>query len=223
MNMNHIRRSLSAVCCIAALLLCTACAEEESSVALPGTQSTSSSEEATTTTTAATTTTSAEEQTTTTSASSTSEEGTTTTTTETTVSSTTTTTTTTTGQIVDTNGYLLDVLTIGGDCTAYVTQHKNHALQEAPSCMGEGTDRVYIYEDFTLYTFFDGTTDMVVEINIQTDAIATREGATVFMTRSEVEALHGTSADNTYLTQDGTLEFTYADNTVIMIALYNPF
>ncbi len=222
MNMKYIRRSLTAACCTAALLLCAACSDEESSIALPNTQTTSSSEADTTTTTAASTT-SAEEQTTTTSASSTSAEDTTATSAETTSSSTTATTTTTTSQIVDTNGYLLDVLTIGGDCTAYVTQHKNYALQEAPSCMGEGTDRVYIYEDFTLYTFFDGTADMVVEINIQTDAIATREGATVFMTRSEVEALHGASADNTYLTQDGTLEFTYADNTVIMIALYNPF
>ncbi len=216
----NLRRGMITACCISAALLC-ACDNTESSIALPNTQSTASSTTTTTTTSASTegTTTTAAETTTT-------ADGTTTASTETTTSSTaasTTTTTAATSANIDTNGYLLDVLTLGDDCTAYITQHTNYTLQEAPSCMGEGTDRAYTYADRILYTFFDGTTDMLVEVNITADTIATRNGAKIGMTQAEVEALHGTSADGRYFTDDGILEFTYADNTVIRISVYNPF
>lgn len=184
---------------------------------LPQTQNSSASTTTTTTTTAESTT--STEATTTQPVSTTTSSSaadTTTTTTETTVTATETT------PQNDTAEYLFDALSIGGDCTAYVAQHTDYSLQEAPSCMGEGTDRVYTYGDYVLYTFFDGTVDMVQEINLTGESIKTRLGASLGMTQAEVEALYGTSADGTYQTQDGVMEFTYADNTVILIAVFNP-
>ncbi len=216
-SVTNFRRGMITVCCASALLLC-ACDDTESSITLPQgqisgastTTTTSSSLAVDDTTTKATTfstetTTSASETTTGTSESASA------------------TTTTTTSADTATDIYLLDVLTIGDDCTAYVKQHTNYTLQEAASCMGEGTDRVYFYADHTLYTFFDGTTDVLMEVDITANTIATRNGATIGMTQSEVEALYGTPVDGTYLTMDGTLEFVYADNTVIRIAVYNPY
>ncbi len=218
-TVSDFRRGLIAAGCLCAVLLC-ACDDTDSSIALPQGQSTSS-------TTMTTTTTSAESTATTTKTTVTQGSDTTTS-----AEATATTAETTTAVIptqtvatadVDTNGYLLDVLSLGDDCTAYVTQHTGYTLQEAASCMGEGTDRIYTYADHILYTFFDGTTDMLVELNITADTIATRNGAKVGMTQAEVEALHGTSASGIYQTSDGTLEFIYADNTVIRIAVYNPY
>lgn len=218
-SVMNFRRGMIAACCISAFLLC-ACDDTESSIVLPQEQTTSTS------------------ATTTTISSSVSADGTTTaeTTTlpnETTISAsestsltsdaTSATTTTATSADTDKDGYLLDMLTIGDDCTAYVKQHTDYTLQEAASCLGDGTDRVYYYADRVLYTCFDGTTDILMEIDITADTIATRNGATIGMTQSEVEALHGTPTDGTYLTVDGTLEFIYADNTVVRIAIYNPY
>lgn len=218
-SVTNFRRGMITACCISALLLC-ACDDTESSVTLPqeqisgiSTTTTTSSPSAVDRTTTETTTLSTE---TTTSASET------TTSASASVSATTTTTTVTVTDTA-TDIYLLDALTIGDDCTAYVKQHTNYTLQEAASCMGEGTDRVYFYADHTLYTFFDGTTDVLMEVDITANTIATRKGATIGMTQSEVEALYGTPVDGTYLTVDGTLEFVYADNTVIRIAVYNPY
>lgn len=219
MHMNNsFRRSMTAMSLAAILLLCCGCGEE-SSVTMPQTQSTASSD-ATTTTEATTTTTTNNETT------SAPVDGTTTVasdSTDTTTSTTETTTTVTeTTSIDNAREYLFDALTLGADCTAYVTTHTDYYLQEAASCMGEGTDRVYTYTDYILYTFFDGTTDTVLEIDLTREGVKTRLGASIGMTQAEVEAIYGVSANGTYLTEDGYLEFSYADNTVILIAVYNP-
>lgn len=216
---SDFRRGMTAICVTAALLLCCGCSEE-SSITMPQSQSTASTDgttttEATTTTTTSTDDTAATSDTTTTASGG--AEDTTTSATETTV---TTTTTATSADSAD--GYLLDELAIGADCTAYVTAHTDYYLQEAASCMGEGTDRVYTYADYILYTFYDGTTDTVLEIDLTGESIKTRLGASIGMTQAEVEALYGTSPNGIYETEDGCLEFTYADNTVILIAVYEP-
>lgn len=216
-SVTNFRRGMITVCCVSALVLC-ACNDTESSITLPQEQISDASTTTTTSSSLAVNDTTTETTTlfdeTTTSASETMVQSS---------DSTSTTTTTVTSVDTATDAYLLDALTIGDDCTAYVKQHTNYTLQEAASCMGEGTDRVYFYADHTLYTFFDGTTDMLVEVDITANTIATRKGATIGMTQSEVEALYGTPVDGTYLTADGTLEFVYTDNTVIRIAVYNPY
>lgn len=217
-SVKNFRRGMIAACCLSAFLLC-ACDDTESSIALPQGQTSGTSTTTTTSSTAsADSTTTAEttalpDETTTSASKSTTQ----------TSSTAASTTTTATSANNDKDGYLLDMLTIGDDCTAYVKQHTDYTVQEAASCMGEGLDRVYTYADHVLYTFFDGTTDVLMEVNITANTIATRKGATIGMTQSEVEALHGASAGGTYLTVDGTLEFSYADNVVIRIAIYNPY
>lgn len=215
-SITNFHRGMIAACCISVFLLC-ACGDTESSMILP--------QEQTSSTSAATTTSSSTSVDGTTTETTTLSGETTTSTSETTTQTSDSASVTTTSTSVNTNtdAYLLDALAIGEDCTAYVKQHTDYTLQEAASCMGDGTDRVYFYADHTLYTFFDGTTDMLVEVDLTADTIATRKGATIGMTQSDVEALYGTPVDGTYLTADGTLEFVYADNTVIRIAIYNPY
>lgn len=114
-------------------------------------------------------------------------------------------------------------LKLGDDCTAYVNSTPYIDKQEAVSCMGEGYDRVYTYEDYTLYTFADyaGTGDYLQEIDLTTDKNSTNAGIHVGNSRAEVEAAYGISESGIYTASDGnSLQFIYDGDTVSIIMYY---
>lgn len=62
---------------------------------------------------------------------------------------------------------------------------------EAPSCHYDGNDTLYIYEDYTLYVYQDGEDNLLYIIELNTDAVATPDGAVVGMTRDEIFDIYG--------------------------------
>lgn len=135
----------------------------------------------------------------------------------TTTTATTTTTTQTEPQPVQ--GQWYDSLRLGTNCADYIAANPNHTMQEAPSCLGSGSDRVYDFGQYTLYTYFDGNLDILAEILISQPGIPTREGAQVGMSRAEISAIYGSDSD-TVETADGTLEITYSGDTVSSLSVY---
>ena len=135
----------------------------------------------------------------------------------TTTTAATTTTTQTEPQPVQSQWY--DSLRLGTNCADYIAANPNHTMQEAPSCLGSGSDRVYDFGQYTLYTYFDGNLDILAEILISQPGIPTREGAQVGMSRAEISAIYGSDSD-TVETADGTLEITYSGDTVSSLSVY---
>ncbi len=218
---------ISAIVCLLAAFGCTACGESESSILLPEQSSqtdsadrtTTKESETTTETTAETTAESDENSTTenTTAISSKQEES------STSQSTSVTTTTTATAATVGTGSATYDIfelLTVGYDCALYVQQFTDYTLQEAPSCFGNGIDRVYTYADYTLYTYDEGYGNILQEINLTGSGVKTPEGAAVGMRRAQVEAIYGASADDCYATGIGVISFQYTGDVVSLIAVY---
>ncbi len=61
----------------------------------------------------------------------------------------------------------------------------------APSCHYDGSDDIYIYENFTLYTYQDQGAKYLYIIEFTAPEVATAEGAYVGMTRDELIAIYG--------------------------------
>ena len=97
---------------------------------------------------------------------------------------------------------------------------------EAPSCHYEGTDTVYYYEDFTLYTYRFEDKDVVYCIELLNDNTKTREGAKVGMTQSDIVGIYGQEYETlpngiSYpLETGGSLNFRIKDDKVFMIEYY---
>ncbi|OON95593.1 MAG: hypothetical protein ATN36_07890 [Epulopiscium sp. Nele67-Bin005] len=92
------------------------------------------------------------------------------------------------------------------------------SVVEAPSCHFEGTDTIYTYEDFAVYTYQQDGANKIYIIEMFTENVATPEGATVGMTVEQVAELHGTG-----YTREGNL-VTYSDdvaNTAFYVNEYN--
>lgn len=97
------------------------------------------------------------------------------------------------------------------DCTAYVKSHIGFTLQEDVSCHGEGTDRVYTYPDYTIYTFFHDGIDEVWELAVTAPGIALDTGIEVGMTKADVIAKYGASDSDSYPVNAFILSFIYDD------------
>ncbi|MBR6761575.1 MAG: hypothetical protein IKM30_06025 [Oscillospiraceae bacterium] len=223
--MTHLSlRRIAAAACFAMTLLLSCGCDSQDSVILPQTNSSSSADSKpnnsltdqtnpSSTTTASQVTTTGTTTTTATSSQNTSA------TMITEVSTSTSATTETTQQQTD-NTCLFDTLYLGMDCTAYVAEHTNYTLQEAASCMGSGLDRVYTYPGYRIYSYFNGTTDEIIEINLIGTDYKTRLGATIGMTKAEIESIYGPSETYSYQTSDGIVEFLFEGDTVQLIAVY---
>ena len=118
---------------------------------------------------------------------------------------------------------LFQELMPGKDCTAYIKSHTDYTKQEDVSCHGEGTDRVYTYADYTVYTFFHDGTDEVWELVVSAPGIALDTGIEVGMTKADVIAKYGISDDDSYKDKNSILTFFYNDaDQISEISLMQP-
>ena len=69
------------------------------------------------------------------------------------------------------------------------------SVEQAPSCHYDGTDNIYTYADFSVYTYMQGDKSVMYSIEVRSDAYPTPEGAKVGMTLDEVKAACGEGAE----------------------------
>lgn len=115
---------------------------------------------------------------------------------------------------------LFSELTLGGECSDYISAHTDYDFHEAASCMGEGMDRVYVYKGYTLLTYFDGKQELLTEVDILKPGFVTPKGAQVGWTRTQVESVYGKEAFDVYERNGSMTQFKYDGDIVSSIELY---
>lgn len=98
-------------------------------------------------------------------------------------------------------------------------------VSSAPSCHGEGEDKTYEYNGFTVYTYPSGGNDLVLEINVQSSAVPTSKGVKTGSSLNDVTAVYGNgyTTDGNYVIYSSgvkTLQFFMSGNTVSEIDYY---
>ena len=99
-------------------------------------------------------------------------------------------------------------------------------ILSAPSCFFDGEDAIYIYEDFSLYTYLDGDKNYLYIIELSTSANETELGAAVGMNIYDVEELYGEAASSTatskvYKTgENSKIRFTFDDTDTVTLIEY---
>ena len=102
---------------------------------------------------------------------------------------------------------------------------KASSVSSAPSCHGDGEDKTYEYNGFTIYTYPSGGNDLVLEINVQSSAIPTSKGIKAGSSLNDITAVYGnnyTNDGNYIVFSSGikTLQFFMSGNTVSEIDYY---
>ena len=102
---------------------------------------------------------------------------------------------------------------------------KAASVSSAPSCHGDGEDKTYEYNGFTIYTYPSGGNDLVLEINVQSSAIPTSKGIKAGSSLNDITAVYGnnyTNDGNYIVFSSGikTLQFFMSGNTVSEIDYY---
>ncbi len=88
-------------------------------------------------------------------------------------------------------------------------------IAEAPSCIHEGTDRIYTYNGFTLTTMPDGKgEDRIMEVSLLSDAVMLKGGVSIGSSAEDVKRLFGED----YTEQFGVLQFK-KDGVIISVVL----
>ena len=99
-------------------------------------------------------------------------------------------------------------------------------IMSAPSCFFDGEDTIYIYEDFSLYTYRDGDKDYLYIIELSTDKNATQFGGKVGMNIADIEELYGydstgTATSKVYkLGENSKLRFTFDETETVTLIEY---
>ena len=99
-------------------------------------------------------------------------------------------------------------------------------IMSAPSCFFDGEDTIYIYEDFSLYTYRDGDKDYLYIIELSTDKNATQFGGKVGMNIADIEELYGydstgTATSKVYkLSENSKLRFTFDETETVTLIEY---
>ena len=93
-------------------------------------------------------------------------------------------------------------------------------IQNADSCIGDGQDIIYSYQDLDLQTFKSEDKEVLYSIVINTDSVATADGIRVGNTYDEVKNVYGTPEDETVafvsykVEEDRWITFYLTDNVV---------
>lgn len=105
------------------------------------------------------------------------------------------------------------------------------SFSEAPSCLFEGTDKTYEFEDIVVYTITKNGVDLIDGIDLLSSRYSTRRGITVGSTKASILAAYGEplSSDNdlVYLadpSQDdssATLTFIMDGDVVAAVSVYS--
>ncbi len=107
---------------------------------------------------------------------------------------------------------------------------EDYEYYEAISCVYEGMDKTFTYENLSLYTYPDGSGDCLMEIYCVDGDVKTAKGITFGSTKAEIEAAYGkgTEAGSTLTyelpTKSGenvpaSLYFVLRDDAVTAIAM----
>jgi hypothetical protein len=104
-------------------------------------------------------------------------------------------------------------------------------FSEAPSCLYEGTDKTYEYEDLILYTITKGGQDLIDGIDLATDRWTTRRGIRVGSTVEDVLEAYGDPfsedpdlvyiSDQTLGEVSPRITFVINDGQVSMVSIYS--
>lgn len=86
-------------------------------------------------------------------------------------------------------------------------------VMEAPSCHFDGSDTIYVYDSFSLYTYLNGEDNILYLIELTGEQAATALGARTGMTRTEIEALYGMGDE----VGGAYLVYPLSDTTVLQI------
>lgn len=86
-------------------------------------------------------------------------------------------------------------------------------VMEAPSCHFDGSDTIYVYDSFSLYTYLDGEDNILYLIELTGEQAATALGARTGMTHTEIEELYGTDFEE----EGAYLAYPLSDTTVLHI------
>ena len=86
-------------------------------------------------------------------------------------------------------------------------------VMEAPSCHFDGSDKIYVYDGFSLYTYLNGADNILYLIELTGEQAATALGARTGMTRTEIEALYGIGVEG----GGAYLAYSLSDTTVLHI------
>ncbi len=115
---------------------------------------------------------------------------------------------------------------------AEFTDEKAEALGEpqevvqAPSCHYDGSDSIYTYQGFALYTYMQGDKSILYSVEVTDADLATPEGAKTDMTRAEIQRIYGDAYEEVpagiaYSIGDGmTLTFRLTEDKVTLIEYY---
>ena len=99
-------------------------------------------------------------------------------------------------------------------------------IMSAPSCFFDGEDTIYVYEDFSLYTYRDGDKDYLYIIELSTDKNATEFGGKVGMDIADIEEMYGfnstgTATSKVYkLGENSKLRFSFDDSGIVNLIEY---
>ncbi len=97
---------------------------------------------------------------------------------------------------------------------------------QAPSCHYDGSDSIYTYQGFSLYTYMQEDKAILYSVEITDAGLTTPEGAKTGMTRAEIQQIYGDAYEDApagiaYSIRDGmTLTFRLTEDTVSLIEYY---
>lgn len=96
---------------------------------------------------------------------------------------------------------------------------------EATSCAFEGLDKIYTYASFQIDTFPKGDKDIIACIYFRDDVIKTKEGVSLYMSKSDMINTYGEAAEVSgtayiYRKGDGFLRFILNDADEIISIEY---
>lgn len=106
----------------------------------------------------------------------------------------------------------------GDDLTAFLAQNPKEPAEKSQSCHGEGTDCVYRFDTYNIYTFLHDNINEIWEIELTAPGIALETGIEVGMKKADVTAKYGESADDFYEVGSCVLQFIYEGDTITGIS-----
>ncbi len=88
---------------------------------------------------------------------------------------------------------------------------EDYAYAEAVSCVYDGMDKSFTYEDFTIYTYPSEQGDCLMEIYCQSGDVTTAKGISIGASLSDVTELYGTDYEEKGATIVYALPLSQAD------------
>lgn len=91
------------------------------------------------------------------------------------------------------------IITVGADAESIISSLGQYVdYSEAPSCVHEGSDKVYTYTGYSVMTSPGESGEFIAQVNIITDEEALANGITIGSARSDVIAAYGECSDEQF-------------------------